>query len=235
MIPNFVFDGFFLVDMILSMFFMVTEMNQFGKWQKERGVIFKRYIKFFFFVDLLAFLPLYLVQPELLAVEFLRLRKITSALRLMQVVLKWIVHKLFKRASRFLTVYRTSHTMMIFCVWSITLTHLMSGLYIFISRIPEYDSLGKRIHSWLDEMDMDNGKTLIYLESLSFVMSTLTTLGVIRHENTTSFQMVLAIFFEFIGTLMVSYAISMTAFVHKKSESIVPLLRRVLPLNFSIH
>lgn len=213
--------------MAVHMFCVPNEKDLMGRWIYSRRRIFKKYLKTAFIVDLVPFFPFYLIHPILLGVEFLRFWKLYHLANMLKRVLYRAISFLYKnRASKVLTVYNTSANLLTFVVWFALLTHVLSNLFILVTRLSSGDE------DWLQNFDEEGQKRKIYLESTSFVLTTLTTLGDTKLPLMSSLQQLTSILYGFIGTLMVSYAVTTTTFVHKKSISILPLVEIVsLPIS----
>lgn len=228
---NFIFHGFFLVDMIISMFLVSTTKNEFGQWQRSKKVIFKKYMKSWFLIDFLAFFPFFLIKKELLCTELLRLHKIGGLMECFYRILFKIVSLLSKKASKSLTIFNTSKHILTFCVWMIVLAHLSTMIFIKISELEGFFQSNSRV-TWLKDYDLEEDRGEIYLNALYLVLTSLVTTGDLELAITTNLQMISCILNGFIGTLMVSYAVTTTAFVHQKSVSVIPLTNRVIFLYF---
>lgn len=227
LLPNYFFHCIFVVDALMHMIFVPAKRNKIGKWQLKRRKIFKHYMKARFVPDLIGFLPFHLIDNRLLFFELIRLIYLPRVGDLLLKGLHFLVALIYKKASKVFTIYSTASFVLTFCIWLITITHLFTDFYIFISSFPEFVN-GKRLETWLiqrKENQLEYGKA--YLDSLYFVFASLIKMGLANIEITTSWQMLTIMFMDLVGTLTISYAVFTTEFFHKRSVSIIPILKKV--------
>ena len=201
---NTLVDLIFLGDMAIV---MVTPSKLEGHYQYERSPwkIFKRYVSGWFFSDLLAVFPWYLVgQDNLRVLRLLRLVKISKGLQYAdQLQVAYSVSYLNMQLLRFFTIFAvTSHWMA--CTWCFVATYAQE-------QNPEYDK------TWRDALADGKLTGDIYTDSVAatylaashFAIMTITSVGYgdVAPQNRVEYMVAIAL--QVIGTLVFTYLMAM--------------------------
>jgi hypothetical protein len=201
---NTLVDLIFLGDMAIV---MVTPYKLEGHYQYERSPwkIFKRYVSGWFFSDLLAVFPWYLVgQDNLRVLRLLRLVKISKGLQYAdQLQVAYSVSYLNMQLLRFFTIFVvTSHWMA--CTWCFVATYAQE-------QNPEYDK------TWRDALADGKLTGDIYTDSVAatylaashFAIMTITSVGYgdVAPQNRVEYAVAIAL--QVIGTLVFTYLMAM--------------------------
>jgi len=159
---------------------------------KDYRLIAKRYIRTYFFIDLLAMLPLYAAWKNLYLLKFLRTIQLRRASRL--------TRKIFIQTfTRGLDFFRFLRDVFIFVIF----THLLVSIWIFMGENPTEHT------TWLRE---DRGISLndvgflvtVYIRALYFVTGTITSTGMDATAGVNTSEQIVVMLYEFVGTIVIA-------------------------------
>lgn len=203
----------FIFDIALN--FNISFHDKQGNYITSRKQIAKRYIRSWFFIDLLGCIPFQLIETDenedgsTSYNKFLRFLRLSKFYKVLKVVRLLKMIKLIKSTSsvnRFLTKFRTNYAAIRLIYFSITILiiiHLVSCLWYYIATINASDP-----DTWISRYRVNQLPVLEqYLLSLYWVSTTLTTVGYGEFVPYTNLEKVLTILLMGFGVGFYSYVI----------------------------
>ena len=207
--------GWIIYDSILDLIFVVNIVYTFFRaYYNEYYILVDRrrdialnYLKFWFWVDVAAIIPLYAfidMRDYNALFRMLRLWKLPGVINLQRVFnfnrIKFSIQ--FERSLGLLFAF------VLFC-------HISACVWIMIGQMSGPDG-----SPWILAFDVQNKNNVqLYIISLYFIMTTYSTEGYGDYIPATSFERVVVILFEIFGVLCFSYAISsVTNIIEKQND-----------------
>jgi hypothetical protein len=211
-VANYIMDGFFLIDIFVN--FNTVIQNEYLQLIENRTKIAKAYLSGWFIVDLVAILPFEWIissnstggqANSLIRVtrigKLYKLVKITRLMRLVR-LLKLIKTKgkVFDRLNDMFKIGEGVERLIFVLMVFIMICHFMACFWIFTAELAEDDSGD----NWIIQAEQSMSPGAIYLTSLYFTVTTITTVGYGDISGTNNMERGICILLMIMGVVFFS-------------------------------
>lgn len=219
-----VMDGLFGIDIVVT--FISAEVKEDGTLEKNRRIIAKKYLKGWFLIDLLAFIPFDLINYALgnrsdesstsnynnLA-RLLRLPRLYKLLRIFRIIKALRAYSnsgVIEKLQDLLHLNSRLFKLFKFLMYVLVTVHIMACFWHFSAKIFNFD-----IDTWVVRYDLqDKTDTQRYLVAFYWAVTTVVTVGYGDIVAVTQLEKLLAMIWMIIGGGFYSYtAGSMSSFL----------------------
>ena len=208
---NLFVDIFFCFDILVNM--CLIYKNNEGNLITDRNVIIKHYLKTWFFIDLISSIPFQFIEQKYIKGNYNKLFRLLRLPRLYKLFKVFRMNRLigvFKKYScvkKLLHVIRDHSGILNLLKFSITVTilvHIMGCLWYFTAKYNDFSP-----DTWVTRHGYINSDTTtLYITSIYFVFTTLTTVGYGDIFAFTTEERVFALIIMSFGSAFYSYTIS---------------------------
>lgn len=208
---NLTIDILFCSDIVLN-FFMVYENDE-GMLVTKRSEIIKHYLKTWFFIDFVSSIPFQYIEQTIMTKNYNKLFRLLRLPRLYKLVRVFKVNRItriFKRyefVKKIMNILREHTGIVNLIKFSITVTilvHVMGCLWFFTAKYNDFVP-----DTWVFRHGYINSDlTTLYITSIYFVFTTLTTVGYGDIVAYTVEERVFALLIMSFGVAFYSYTIS---------------------------
>jgi CRP-like cAMP-binding protein len=208
---NLFVDIFFCFDIMVNM--CLAYKNNEGVLVTKKGEIVKHYLKTWFFIDLVSSIPFQFIEQRYIKNNYNKLFRLLRLPRLYKLFKVFRMNRLigiFKKYScvkKFLHIIRDHSGILNLFKFSITVTilvHIMGCLWYFTAKYNDFNP-----DTWVTRHGYINSDTTtLYITSIYFVFTTLTTVGYGDIVAFTTEERIFALIIMSFGSAFYSYTIS---------------------------
>ncbi|OMJ94420.1 hypothetical protein SteCoe_2474 [Stentor coeruleus] len=208
---NLTVDMLFCVDIVVNMFLAYEDDE--GVLITDRQFIIKHYLKSWFLIDLISSIPFQFIEQKYIRNNYnklFRLLRLPRLYKLFKVFRMNRIIRIFKRygfVKKILHLLREHNGILNLIKFSVTVTilvHIMGCLWFFTAKFNEFNP-----DTWVFRHGYINSDTTtLYITSIYFVFTTLTTVGYGDIVAFTTEERVFALIIMSFGVAFYSYTIS---------------------------
>jgi hypothetical protein len=219
-IINTTVDISFLIDMVLTFFTAIQNENT-GHIITDKRLVAKSYLKSWFFIDLVSIVPLDKILQDTKnrynhIARFAKMSRFTKLSKLLRIVRMAKMFRICKdrkkiaqRVDTFVQLNANLERALTFLALGILFNHIMTCLWVLSAKVDEDNNwihqYGLRMQAFGENFDDENDWT-IYMISLYFVATTVTTVGYGDIVPVNGVERIFCHFIMLVGVLAFSFA-----------------------------
>ena len=206
-----IIDGLFFIDIIINFHSAYTDLD--GKLIIDKKLIMKNYLKTWFFIDIISCVPFQVIFQDEDGNsnhnKLIKLVRVPKLYRLIRVLRLLKMARLFNKSTtkkiiKILQIDWNFLRLLKFGASTMILAHIVSCFWFYTTRIDEFDP-----DTWVIKSRMiDKPKSEIYVASLYWVITTLTTVGFGDIVAYTLYERIFCVILMVFGVGFYSYIIS---------------------------
>ena len=207
-----VIDGVFMADVILNFFTAMEDMEN-GQLSCDLRDIWPRYLKGWFFIDLISAVPLHLILEDQDETSFIQLAKTFKIFRLMRVARMLRIQRIFSRLEYYFVLRHHVTRLISFCSVVLVIAHFAAcGFYATGAAGCKHlgdPELQDCANSWLENAGVEHGSIEDkYVAALYWTVMAVSTVGFGDIATVSSSERQFAIFVMMIGASVFAYGVS---------------------------